>query len=77
MNLLETTFEEGALENLRLTLEVSFNGEEKGVRARKDQMDEIFQDDSLSSAVTNLQKGLAKLEIFIFGHATAKGCLNA
>ena len=28
-----------------------------------DQMDEIFQDDSSSSAVTNLQKGLAKLEI--------------
>lgn len=27
MNLLETTFEEGALENLRLTLEVSFYGE--------------------------------------------------
>lgn len=28
-----------------------------------DQMDEIFQDDSSSSAVANLQKGLAKLEI--------------
>ena len=27
MNLLETTFEEGALENLRLILEVSFYGE--------------------------------------------------
>ena len=27
MNLLETTFEEGALENLRLTSEVSFYGE--------------------------------------------------
>lgn len=27
MNLLETTFEEGALENLRLTLEVSLYGE--------------------------------------------------
>ncbi|CAH3124481.1 unnamed protein product, partial [Pocillopora meandrina] len=43
---------------------------EKGVRARKDnlhwelnQMDEIFQDDSSSSAVANLQKGLTKLEI--------------
>ena len=28
-----------------------------------DQIDEIFQDDSSSSAVANLQKGLAKLEI--------------